>query len=164
MVHQTEVNTNGKAKTADSHRAEGMVDVAESFTGLAHDAVELAELQAQLLKLDVQAAARNGGMSAALLVVGACLLLGCVPVALLALTEVFIAQYGWSRAGALGAAAAIGLAISAGAGAAAWYRLRRALASLQRSRDELNRNIAWLKSNLKRNKSAGYTSRSISDR
>ena len=97
------------------------------------------------MKLDAQAAARNGGMSVALLVVGACLLLGCVPVALVALAEVFVAQFGWSRAGALGAAAAIGLAISAASGAAAWYRLRRALASLQRSRDELNRNIAWIK-------------------
>jgi hypothetical protein len=157
MVHQTEVNSNGNARAAEHN-------VAASFSGLAHDAIELAELQAQLLKLDAQAAARNGGISAALLIGGACLLLGCVPVALLALAEVFVAQFGWSRTGALGAAAAIGLAISATAGAAAWYRLRRALASLQRSRDELNRNIAWLKSNLKRDKSTNYKSRSMSDR
>jgi hypothetical protein len=146
MVHQAEVNPNGQAKPAET-------GVAASFSGLAHDAIELAELQAQLLKLDVQLAARNGGMSMALAVVGACLLLGCVPVALAALAEVFVAQWGWTRAGALAAAAAVGLALSAGAGAAAWYRVRSALASLQRSRDELNRNIAWIKSNLKRDKS-----------
>jgi len=146
MVHQAEVNPNGKAKAADPN-------IAASFSGLAHDAIELAELQAQLLRLDVQAAARNGGTSMALAVVGACLLLGSVPVALVALAEVFVAQWDWSRAGAYGAAAAIGLALSAGAGAAAWYRIRSALASLQRSRDELNRNIAWIKSNLKRDES-----------
>jgi hypothetical protein len=109
-------------------------------------------LQAQLLKLDVQAAARNGGLSVVLLVVGACLLLGCVPVALAALAEVFVAQWGWTRAGAYGAAAASGLAVSAAAGAAAWVQVRSALASLQRSRDELNRNFAWIKSNLNRDK------------
>jgi hypothetical protein len=151
MVHQTKVNTNGQP--ADEP------NVAASFSGLAHDAIELAELQAQLLKLDVKAAARNGRTGLVLGTVGVCLLLGCVPVALLALAEVFVAQYGWSRAGSLGVAAAIGLVLSAGAGAAAWYRLRRGLASLQRSRDELNRNIAWIKSNLKRDKQ-----RSVSDR
>jgi hypothetical protein len=143
MVHQAEVNPNGQAKAAEPN-------VAESFTGLAHDAIELAELQAQLLKLDVQAAARNGGMSVALFVGGACLLLGSVPVALAALAEVFVARWDWTQAGAYGAAAAIGLAISAAVGAGAWLRVRSALASLQRSRDELNRNIAWIKSNLKR--------------
>ncbi len=162
MVHQAEVNTNGKAQAAERNGA-------ASLTGLAHDAIELAELQAKLLKLDAQAAARNGGMSAALIVVGACLLLGCVPVALMALGEWFMAQFDWPRAGAYAVAAAIGLALSAGAGVAAWYRVRSALASLQRSRDELNRNIAWIKSNLKREKSsgampAGSSPRSSSDR
>jgi len=146
MVHQAEVNPNGEAHSAEPN-------VAASFSGLAHDAIELAELQTQLLKLDVQAAARNGGMSVALMVVGACLLLGCVPVALMALAEVFVARWAWTPAAAYGTAAAIGLATSAAAGAAAWYRVRSALASLQRSRDELNRNIAWIKSNLKRERS-----------
>ena len=121
MVHQAEVNTNGKAKAADPN-------VAASFTSLAHDAIELAELQAKLLKLDAQAAARNGGMSIALLVVGVCLLLGCVPVALVALAEVFVAQFAWSRAAAFAASAAIGLVLSAGTGAAAWFRVKSALA------------------------------------
>ncbi len=141
-----QIQTNGKAK-ADRP------NVRESLTGLAHDAIELAELQAQLLKLDARAAARSGGMSIAISIGGACLLLGCVPVALLALAEVLVAQWGWSREGALGAAAAIGLALSAGAGAAAWLWIRSALSSLQRSRDELNRNIAWIKANLKRDRS-----------
>lgn len=154
MVHQAEVNTNGKAKPAAPN-------VAASFTVLAHDAIELAELQAKLLKLDAQAAARDSGMSIALLVVGACLLLGCVPVALVALGEWFVVQFGWPRSGAYGAVAAIGLVLSVGASVAAWYRLRSAGAALQRSRDELNRNLAWIKSNLKRDRSSA---RSSSDR
>jgi hypothetical protein len=146
MVHQAEVDTNGRTKSESPN-------VAQSFSGLAHDAIELAELQTRLLKLDAQAAVRNSGRSAALAVVAACLLLGCVPVALVALAELFFAQFGWPRAGALAAAAGIGLAFSAGAGFAAWRRIRSALASLDRSRDELNRNLAWIKSNLKRDKS-----------
>jgi hypothetical protein len=91
MVHQAEVNANGHAKPREPN-------VAASFTGLAHDAIELAELQAKLLKLDAQAAARNSGIGAALAVVGVCLLLGCVPVALLALGEWCVAEFDWSRA------------------------------------------------------------------
>jgi hypothetical protein len=144
MVHQAEI-TNGKAKAADPN-------VAASVTSLAHDAIELAELQAKLLKLDAQAAARNGGMSIALLVIGVCLLLGCVPVALIALAEVFAGQLGWSRAAAFAASATVGLLLSAGIGAAAWLRVKSALSALQRSRDELNRNITWIKNNLKRGK------------
>lgn len=149
MVHQAELNSNGKAKGTDPN-------VAASVSSLAHDAIELAELQLKLLKLDTQAAARNGGMSLALVVVGVCLLLGCVPVALAALAELFVAQFGWTRAAAYAASAAVGLALSAGAGTAAWMRVRSALASLQRSRDELERNIAWIKSNLKRDRSRSH--------
>jgi hypothetical protein len=145
MVHQAEVNTNGHGKPREPN-------VAASFTGLAHDAIELAELQARLLKLDAQAAARNSGIGAGLAVVGVCLLLGCVPVALVALGEWFVLQFEWTRASAYAAAAAIGLAAAGGAAAAAWLRVRTALASLQRSRDELNRNLAWIKSSLKRGK------------
>ena len=152
MVHQAKVNTNGRPPADEPN-------VAASFSGLAHDAIELAELQAQLLKLDAKAAARNGGASLVLAVVGICLLLGCVPVVLLALAEVIVAQYGWSRAGALGAAAAIGFALSAGACAIAWYRLRTGLGTLKRSRDELNRNLAWIKANLKRGKQRSFSDR-----
>lgn len=152
MVHQANVNTNGKAKRAAPN-------VAQSFSGLAHDAIELAELQARLLKLDAQAAVRNGGTSLALAVLGACLLLGCMPVALVALGELLVEQLEWSRAGAYAAAAAIGLAFSAGAGFAAWQRIRSAASSLRRSREELNYNIAWIKSNLKRDRSPRYADR-----
>jgi hypothetical protein len=152
MVHQANVNTNGKAKRAAPN-------VAKSFSGLAHDAIELAELQARLLKLDAQAAARNGGTSLALLVLGACLLLGCMPVALLALGELFVLQFDWPRAGAYAASAAIGLALSAGAGLAAWQRIRTAASALRRSSEELNRNIAWIKTNLKRDTSTPSASR-----
>lgn len=141
MVHQAEVNTNGKAQATPN--------VAASFSHLAHDAIELAELQAKLLKLDAQVAARNGGMSIALLVVAACLLLGCMTIALVALAEFLAAEFDWSRAGAFAASAAVGFALSGIVGTAALFRIKSALAALERSRDEFNRNTAWIKANLK---------------
>ena len=144
MVHQAEVNTNGKAHAQPN--------VAASFSCLAHDAIELAELQARLLKLDAQVAARNGGMSLALIVVAVCLLLGCVTIALVALAEVLVAEFAWSRAAAFAVSAAIGFALSGVVGTAALFRVKSALAALQRSQRELNRNIAWIKTNLKRGK------------
>lgn len=152
MVHQADVNTNGKSKRAEPN-------VAASFSELTHDAIELAELQAQLLKLDVQTAVHNTGISLRLMIVGACLLLGCVPVALTAIAELLIAQAGWSRAASFAAAAAIGLVLSAAAGAPAWRRVQQALAALRRSSDEFNRNLAWIKTNLKRDKSSRYVDR-----
>jgi len=143
------MNTNG--------RSDNEPNVAAGVRGLAHDAIELAELQAKLLALDVKVASRQARISLILGVVGVCLLLGCIPVALYALAEVFVAQFGWSQAAALAAAAAIGLAASALAGAVAWRRLRSGLASLQRSREELNRNIAWIKSNLRRDAPPSYS-------
>jgi hypothetical protein len=156
MVRQAEVNTNG----ANGKTKAAPPNVAASFNDLAHDAIELAELQTRLLKLDAQAAAREGGVSLVLVIAGVCLLLGCVPIALAALAELFVAQFDWSRTIAFAAAAGVGLGLSAIIGTAAWYEVRSALSSLKRSRDELNRNLAWIKSNLKRGKSRSYTDHS----
>lgn len=137
------MNTNG-------HTTDTAPNVAAGVRSLAHDAIELAELQGQLLVLDAKIASRQAWIGLALVVVAACLLLGAMPVALYALAELFVAQLEWPRAAALATSAAIGLALSAIAVAAAWRRLKVALASLRRSREELSRNVAWIKSNLRR--------------
>ena len=97
-------------------------------------------------------------MSIALLVVAACLLLGCMTIALVALAEVLVAEFDWSRAGAFAASAAVGFALSGIVGTAALLRIKSALAALERSRDEFNRNTAWIKANLKQWKGAPPTS------
>jgi hypothetical protein len=144
------MNTNGRSTENDPNVTAGV-------RGLAFDAVELAELQGQLFVLDVKIASRQARIGLVFGTIGVCLLLGCIPVALFALAEVFVARLGWSQAAALAVAAAIGLAASAVAGAVAWRRLRAGLASLQRSRDELNRNITWIKSNLRRDTPTSYS-------
>jgi hypothetical protein len=136
------MNTNGRVRPKDPN-------VATSFSGLAHDVIEMGELQAKLFALDVKCTAQRTRTSLLLSVIGICLLLGSVPVALFAVAEVFHEQLGWSQAAGFAAAALIGIAISAGLLATALSRFNSGMVSIERSRDELNRNIAWIKSSLR---------------
>jgi len=136
------MNTNGRVRDEEPN-------VATSFSGLAHDVIELGELQAQLLVHDVKSTTQKTRTSMLLGVVGACVLLGSVPVLLFALAELFVERFGWARSASFAVAAVVGIVASAGVLAAAWNRLSVGLSSMQRSRDELSRNIAWIKSSLR---------------
>jgi lysylphosphatidylglycerol synthetase-like protein (DUF2156 family) len=147
------MNTNGHpTKQADDRTTRSEPSAGASFSSLAHDTIELAELQAQLLVLDVKTATLEARTSLGLIVVAVCLLLGCIPVALFALAELFVAQFEWSRPVAFTVSAVVGLLLSGGAVGVAWSRFQVGLESLKRSREELQRNLNWIKSNLKRAK------------
>ncbi len=136
------MNTNGRVRDEEP-------TVATSFSGLAHDVIELGELQSQLFVHDVKSTAQKTRTSLVLGVVGACILLGSVPVLLFALAELLVEQFGWTRSAGFAVAALVGIVVSGGILAAAWNRLSVGLSSMQRSRDELSRNIAWIKSSLR---------------
>jgi len=136
------MNTNGRVRDEEPN-------VATSFAGLAHDVIELGELQAQLFVHDVKSTAQKTRTSLLLGVIGACVLLGSVPVLLFAVAELCVEQLGWPRSAGFGLAAVIGVGASAALLAAAWNRLSVGLNAMQRSRDELSRNIAWIKSSLR---------------
>ena len=101
------MSTNGRVRDEEPN-------VATSFSGLAHDVIELGELQAQLFAHDVKSTTQQTRTSLLLAVVGACLLLGSVPVVLFALAELFVEEFEWSRAAGFGAAALVGVLASAG--------------------------------------------------
>jgi hypothetical protein len=136
------MNTNGRARTAEPN-------VAASFSDLTHDVIELAELQTQLLALDIKKSAGNARLAIALCVVGLCMLLGCLPVLLILLAEVLVDAAGWSRAASFAVAALVGLVASGVTLALGYARIKKGVIALERSRDELNRNITWLKSTLR---------------
>jgi hypothetical protein len=136
------MSTNGRIRDEEPN-------VATSFSGLAHDVIELGELQTQLFVHDVKGTVQKTRTSVLLGVVGTCVLLGSVPVVLIALAELLVEQFGWTRSAGFAVAAMVGIAASAGILAAAWNRLSTGLNSMQRSRDELSRNIAWIKSSLR---------------
>jgi len=141
------MNTDGRVKTE-------WPNVATSFSELTHDAIELAELQAKLFALDVKETSQSTKTSLILAIVGSCLLLGTIPIALIALAELLIEQLDWSHAVSYGVATLVGILVSAGILATAFARFRSGLSSMKRSREELSRNIAWIKTSLRSRASA----------
>jgi len=137
------MSTNGRVRPEDPN-------VATSFSGLAHDAIELAELQAQLLSLDVKSTSRNARGAFVLTVVGASFLLSSISVGLFALAEVLVEKLSWSHSAADIVAALIGIVLGGAVLVVAWRLWLSGIGSLKRSRDELTRNIAWIKSSLRK--------------
>jgi len=136
------MSTNGQQKTNEPN-------IAASFSGLAHDVIELAELQAQLFALDVKSTSEKTRTSLILAVASGSALLGSVPVGLFALGELFRYQFKISEAAGFGFAALVGVALSAALMTAAWSHFKSDQVSMKRSREELSRNLAWVKSNLR---------------
>jgi len=121
------MNTDGRVRTEQPN-------VASSFSGLGHDAIELAELQAKLFSLDVKETTKSAGLSIALVIGSACVLLGTIPVLLIALAQLLAEQLGWSQAASYGVAALVGILVSVGICAAAWARFSTGIATMKRSR------------------------------
>ena len=142
MDCETKMNTNGRIRDEEPN-------VATSFSGLAHDVIELGELQAQLFAHDVKSTATKTRTSLVLAVVGLCVLLGTIPVLLIALGQFIAEQTGWPQSAGLAIAAVIGIVASAVFMAVARNRLSAGLNSMQQSRDELSRNIDWIKASLR---------------
>ena len=134
--------TNGRVRNQEPN-------VAASFSELTHDAIELAELQAKLLALDVRCTTQRTKVSLILTVLGVCVLLGTMPVALITVAYVFIQELEWTPLGSYALATLIGIVLSGSILAAAWMKLQSGMEVLERSREELGRNIAWIKSSLR---------------
>jgi hypothetical protein len=126
-----------------------MPNVAGDVCDLTHDVIELSELQTRLLLLDIKKSTQRTRTCLILAVVAACLLLGSIPVALYALARVFVEFLEWPESASFGLAALIGLVIAAIIGGAAYAIVKSGLFSLDRSREEFSRNIAWIKMTLK---------------
>ena len=139
---ETQMNTNGRVNGEEPN-------VVASFAGLSHDVIELAELQAELFALDVKDTSQGARTALLLSAAGILVLLGSIPVALVTIAVLLVEQFGWSNAAGFGAATAVGILLGAGILAAAWARFRTSLVTLHRSRDELRRNIAWVKTSLR---------------
>lgn len=136
------MNTNGRVRDSEPN-------VATSFSGLAHDAIELGELQVQLLALDVKSTSQNARGAFVLTVAGASFLLSSISVGLFALAELLTEKLGWSQAAADIVAALVGICLGGIFLATAWRQWQAGLSALSRSREELSRNIAWIKSTLR---------------
>lgn len=122
--------------------ATAMVENAASF---GHDVLTLAELQAKLAAVDLKEAAGHAAIPFAVIAVGATLALGSIPVALMGLAEMLdgATHLGPGASRLITAAGALVIGVIALAIAAS--RLGAAFRSLERTREELSRNLAWIK-------------------
>jgi uncharacterized membrane protein YqjE len=115
------------------------------IAGFSSDVMSLAELQAKLAALDLKESAARAAVPLALGSAGLGLALGSVPVflagAALLLAPVLKISIGLALL--LAAAAAIVLALVLGG--LAVIGLRHSFDSFRRSREELNRNVSWIR-------------------
>ena len=144
MGHQTKISEqNGSPETAPKALAR---DVGE----FAHDVLTLAELQARLFIADVQECGQRVLVPGLVLLCGVALGLACFPIALAALALLLVQVFETSYAAGFLVAAVGGAVLSALLCVVGWFHVRERLAVLQRSQQELVRNLGWLKKVLKR--------------
>ena len=146
MGYQTKVSErNGSPHSAPKALAR---DVGE----FAHDVFTLAELQAQLFVADLRECGRRVLVPGLVLLAGVALGLSCVPFALAALALSLIQVFETSYAAAFLLSTIAGAVLSALLGVSGWLLVRKRLAVLQRSQQELVRNLRWIKKVLERNR------------
>ncbi|MGO9110975.1 MAG: phage holin family protein [Thermoguttaceae bacterium] len=117
---------------------------------LTHDIVSLAELQFELFRSDCREGLKGLLIPVALLLFAGIVAAGTVPIALILLAELLAQAAGLSRAAAFSIAAVSGSIAAAALGVVGWSRIRGVASVFERSREELTRNMTWIKNALKR--------------
>jgi hypothetical protein len=118
---------------------------ARSLGEVGSDLLSLMELQARLGWEDLKTAGRQaaGGLAAAVVAAGCAI--GGLPVLVLGLAEILVEMFGWSRGATL---LVLGIVTVGASAILAYYGARRVFqnfAVFRRSKDELIRNLEWLK-------------------
>jgi hypothetical protein len=124
-------------------------EVARNVAELARDAMTLAELQAELLKTELKESLRGFLVPVALVAAALMAALSSTAALLLSFAYVLVEFAGWSTALSLFVASVVGAAAASIAVAVAWRKLRQLSNGLDRSREELRRNMQWIKQALK---------------
>ena len=112
---------------------------------LTRDILSLAELQFELFRRDCREGLRGLLIPLALLLLAGIAAAGTVPVAMIFLAELFAQAGAISRAAAFAVATVSGLSVAAVLGVVGWSRIRGAATVFARSREELTRNMTWIK-------------------
>jgi hypothetical protein len=141
MVSQTEVNGRRSGESA----AGGMRDNVMSF---AHDLWSLAELQIQLFFIDFKEALSRSAVPLALLLAATALAFAAIPLAVWAIVWLLINKAGFSEQAAFSSVALASAIVAGLVGWLGWRQLKKALAVLRRSRDEMRENLNWVKRSL----------------
>jgi len=146
MVDQASVNDGGwSSPQSYARQPSAAAGVRNGVGELLHDVVSLAELQTQLLAVDARECVQKAQLPLVLVVAGATLALGAIPVLLLSLGEALVLWLSWERAAAYFVAGLIGVIGGAVTIYVGWRQSAAILAVFDRSRAELAENIRWIK-------------------
>jgi hypothetical protein len=124
--------------------------VAQDVGELTHDILSLAELQFELFRTDCRKGLKGLLVPIALLLLAIVVAAAAVPVVLICTAELLVQAAGLSRAAAFAFAALGGFIAAVGLGVAGWSRIRGVARVFEHSREELARNMTWIKHALKR--------------
>jgi len=119
--------------------------VARNARALAGDVLELVELQTDLLKVDAKDWTKRLILPIVLICAAVVVGIGCVPILLASLGLALVEWLKISYALAALIAGAIGVLLTIACGLIGWLRLRGSFGVFGRSREELQRNVRWLK-------------------
>jgi uncharacterized membrane protein YqjE len=146
MDDQATLRNGGRfGATGNCADGERSTTVVGSLAGVTSDMATLVELQAKLAALDARESAEKAALPLSIIATGVALALAALPVALLGVADLVALVLTISIGTARLMTAAVALVM---AGALVYLPLRslsQSVAPLRRSRDELVRNLAWVK-------------------
>ena len=119
--------------------------VAKDMGELTYDIVSLAELQFELIRIDCREGLKRILVPVAMLLVAGIVAVGTVPIALIFIAEFLTQAAGLSRAAAFSIVALSGFIVALAMGVVGWSYLRGVVRVFERSREELTRNMTWIK-------------------
>ena len=144
MVGETTMNRrNGSTRSTPN-------GLAKNMGKLTHDIVSLAEFQFELFRSDCREGFKRMLVPIAMLLVAGTVAVGTVPIALILIAELLVQSAGLSRAAAFSIAALSSFIVAVAMAVVGWSYMRGVVRVFERSREELTRNIAWIKHALKR--------------
>ncbi|HWE37593.1 MAG TPA: phage holin family protein [Isosphaeraceae bacterium] len=147
MADQATVNVGNGRGVPINAPTEAVVGGVADF---GNDLATLVELQAKLIAIDLKVAVDRATMPLVVAAVGAVLALGALPVVLLGVAELLVQYAGLPRGWAYLLVGGLAIVLAA---VAAWLmlpRLKASLESFRRSREELTRNVSWIRTVLVR--------------
>jgi Putative Actinobacterial Holin-X, holin superfamily III len=142
MADQASVNGGGNAHGSGLLPLEGMVENLATFSS---NIATLAELQGKLAVNELRFCARRAAWPAGVIAGSGVLMLASLPVALFGVAEWVGSTWNLSRATSLLLTGGVSLGVGALLVVICLPRLRRSFDSFEYSREELTRNIAWIK-------------------
>ena len=144
MVGETTMNLRNESTATPPN------GVAKDMGELTHDIVSLAELQFGLFRNDCREGLKGLLIPVAMLLAAGIVALTTMPIALLLIAELLAQVAGLSRAAALSIAVLSGFIAAAALGVVGWSHIRGVGRVFEHSREELARNMTWIKDALKR--------------